>query len=131
MGDSLSPMSQRLRPEHTLKPREGRRTPLNLSSEAILRKGAWPCIDRSTRNSAEVYTSHKIAILDDASSKLILGRLPTRNGTTLSLRTGAMLEYHRHAETVRHSTWPLSTMLSWEGVGPRARTSLHYLLTSQ
>jgi hypothetical protein len=31
--------------------------------------------------------SHKIAILDDASSKLILGRLLTRNGTTLSLRT--------------------------------------------
>jgi hypothetical protein len=52
------------------------------------------CIDRSTRNSAEVYASHKIAILDDASSKLILGRLPTRNSTTLSLRTRAVSEYH-------------------------------------
>jgi hypothetical protein len=56
--------------------------------------------------------SHKIAILDDASSKLIPGHLLTRNGTTLSLRTGAVSEYHRHAETVRRSTWPLSTTLS-------------------
>jgi hypothetical protein len=120
---------------HTLKPREGRKTPLTSQVKLYLGKvhsrQVGICIDRSTRNSAEVYTSHKIDILDDASSKLIPGRLPTRNGTTLSLKTGAVSEYHRHTETVRHSTWPLSTTLSWEGVGPRTHTSLHYPLTSQ
>jgi hypothetical protein len=116
MDNSLSSVSQWPRPDHTLKPREGRRTPLTSQVKLYLGKvHSWHvgiCIDRSTRNSAEVYTSHKIAILSDALPKLIPGRLPTGNGTTLSLRTGTMSEYHRHAETVRRSTWPRGTTVT-------------------
>jgi hypothetical protein len=69
MDDSLSSMSQRPRPDHTLKPREGRRTPLTSQVKLYLGKvhsrQVGICIDRSTRNSAEVYTTHKITIIDD------------------------------------------------------------------
>jgi len=40
------------------------------------------------------------------SSRLIPGCLPTKHDATLPLRTRAIPEYHRHAETVRRSTGP-------------------------
>jgi hypothetical protein len=69
MDDYLSSMYQRPRPDHTLKPREGRRTPLTSQVKLYLGKvdsrQVSICIVRSTRNSAEVYTTHKITIIDD------------------------------------------------------------------
>jgi hypothetical protein len=69
MDDSLLSMSQWPRPDHTLKPREGRRTSLTSQVKLYLGKvhsgQVGICIDRSTRNYAEVYTTHKITIIDD------------------------------------------------------------------
>jgi hypothetical protein len=68
MDDSLSSMPQRPRLDHILKPRKGRRTPLSSQVKLYLGKvhsrQVGICIDQSTRNSAEVYTTHKITIID-------------------------------------------------------------------
>jgi len=64
------------------------------------------------------------------SSRLIPGCLPTKHDATLPLRTGAIPEYHRHAETVRRSTGPQGNYAVLGGCGFHARTSLHYPLTT-